>query len=141
MKRKTVLLWILTLSYTMLIFSFSMMTGSDSGGLSSRIAAFVMPFFSRLGLDFEAVHHLIRKLAHFSEYYILALFVKAASENTFRGKGVILCIMLYGIIAPCIDETIQLFVPGRAGALTDVLIDMSGYFASWATASLLKRNQ
>ena len=141
MKRKAVLLWTITLLYTALIFSFSMMTGNDSGGLSSRIASFVMPLLARFNLDFETVHHLIRKLAHFSEYYILALLVRAASENTFRGKGVILCIMLYGIIAPCIDEFIQLHVPGRAGALTDVMIDMSGYFAAWATASLLKNRQ
>ena len=41
------------------------------------------------------------------------------------------------ILAPVLDETIQLFVPGRAGALMDVMIDMSGYFAAWATASLI----
>ncbi len=127
--------------YTALIFSFSMMNGSDSGGLSGRLAAFVMPLLTRLGLDFDTVHHLVRKFAHFSEYYILALLVRKASENTFHGKGVILCIMLYGFIAPCIDEFIQLHVPGRAGALSDVMIDMSGYFAAWATASLLKRSQ
>ena len=30
------------------------------------------------------------------------------------------------ILAPCVDESIQLLVPGRAGMFGDVLIDMSG---------------
>ena len=32
-------------------------------------------------------------------------------------------ILLYGIAAAGIDETIQLFIPQRAGAITDVMID------------------
>ena len=31
-----------------------------------------------------------------------------------------------GIMVACIDETIQLFVPGRAGLITDVGIDALG---------------
>ena len=137
MKRKTALLWTMTILYTLLIFSFSLMKGSDSGGLSEKITIFLMPFLRMLGFSFDNGHTAVRKLAHFGEYYILLFFVRAASENTFPKKGAMLCIILYGILAPVMDETIQLFVPGRNGALMDVMIDMSGYFAAWATVSLI----
>ena len=33
---------------------------------------------------------------------------------------------LSAFVLACIDETIQFFVPGRDGRVTDVIIDMSG---------------
>lgn len=137
MKRKTYLAWAAALLYTCLIFAMSLMPGSDSSGLSEKIALFVMNLLHGLPFTFEQIHHFIRKLAHFSEYYALALLVQNAARGSLSTKKAMLCIVLYGMIAPAIDETIQLFVPGRAGALMDVMIDMSGYFAAWATVSLI----
>ena len=48
---------------------------------------------------------------------------------------------LIGIAAPCIDETIQLFVPERVGALGDVLIDMAGFALATAICLLVSRTQ
>ena len=129
--------WIIVILYTLLIFSFSMMSGESSGGLSAKITNFFMPLFSGLGISFETAHHLIRKLAHFAEYYILALLVSNAAKSTLPIKKAMPVIILYGLIAPCIDETIQLFTDGRAGMIQDVFLDMSGYFAAWATVSFL----
>ena len=130
--------WIIAILYTILIFSFSMMSGESSGGLSAKITNFFMPLFSGLGISFEAAHHLIRKLAHFGEYYILALLVSNAAKSTLPIKKAMPVIILYGLITPCIDETIQFFTDGRAGMIADVFLDMSGYFAAWATLSLLR---
>ena len=33
---------------------------------------------------------------------------------------------MFLLLIPSIDETIQLFVPGRAGMITDVMIDCCG---------------
>ena len=124
--------------YTLLIFSFSMMKGESSGGLSAKITDFLMPLFSGLHISFETAHYLIRKLAHFAEYYILALLVSNAAKSTLPIKKAMPAIILYGLITPCIDETIQLFTDGRAGMIADVFLDMAGYFAAWATVSLLQ---
>ena len=43
------------------------------------------------------------------------------------------------IAVPCVDETLQLFVPGRTGAHTDVLIDMVGGIAGFALVALIER--
>ena len=39
---------------------------------------------------------------------------------------VYLCAAVFLLLIPSIDETIQLFVPGRAGMITDVMIDCCG---------------
>ena len=139
MKRKAALLWALSLLYTFVIFSFSLMPGHDSAGLSGRIAMFIMNTL-RLSVSFEELHHLIRKLAHFSEYGVLGILVYHAAKNSLPADKVMPAILLYGIAAASIDETIQLFVPQRAGAITDVLIDLSGYCALWAFCALIHQN-
>ena len=122
MKRKAALLWALTILYTCVIFSFSLMPGHESAGLSGRIAAFIMDTL-HLSVSFEGLHHLIRKLAHFSEYGILGIFAYHAAKSSLPADKVMPVILLYGIAAAGIDETIQLFIPQRAGAITDVMID------------------
>ena len=139
MKRKAALLWALTILYTCVIFSFSLMPGHESAGLSGRIAAFIMDTL-HLSVSFEGLHHLIRKLAHFSEYGILGIFAYHAAKSSLPADKVMPVILLYGIAAAGIDETIQLFIPQRAGAITDVMIDLSGYCACWAACALIHQN-
>lgn len=60
----------------------------------------------------------IRKLAHFTEFFILGgylcfLFKKKISY-------------LFAVLAAFIDETIQIFTPGRSAKILDVLIDSTG---------------
>lgn len=69
----------------------------------------------------------VRKLAHFTEFCVLGV-LSAALMCTRRKKApraFLYAAMLCLTVAFC-DETIQLFVPGRAGLLTDVWIDTSG---------------
>jgi VanZ family protein len=69
--------------------------------------------------------HLVRKLAHFTEYMVLglvmtALFVRPDGRSRFwLAEG--LC-----LAAALIDEGIQMFSEGRGPGLRDVAIDFSG---------------
>jgi VanZ family protein len=69
--------------------------------------------------------HLVRKLAHFTEYMVLglvmtALFVQPGGRSRFwLAEG--LC-----LVAALIDEGIQMFSEGRGPGLRDVAIDFSG---------------
>jgi len=69
----------------------------------------------------------VRKLAHFTEFCILG--VLAAALMCIWGhktpRAFLYAAMTSLTVAFC-DETIQLFVPGRAGLLTDVWIDTAG---------------
>ena len=55
--------------------------------------------------------------------------------RTFSGAGLVRAIAI-GVAVPCIDETIQRFVPDRVGALGDVLIDMAGGAVGMLVVSL-----
>jgi len=110
------------------IWGNSLLPGVSSGTLSDSVKMLLQklfPFlFSGTGDDGGG---LLRKLAHFSEFALLSiclcwLFAMLRSRLTEQIPPVLLC----GIAAACIDETIQRFISGRNGNLTDVGIDSAG---------------
>lgn len=120
--------WLLTLLYVFFIFYQSMQTGEASGSFSQDIAQMIIQYIKPLeSISFEDFHFFIRKLAHFSEYAILAIFVILSYRKQPLPLPFLLVLMLFMVVVPCVDETIQHFTPNRYGALQDVLLDMSGY--------------
>ncbi len=106
-----------------LIWGNSLMTGADSGNLSGGVLAFLGSLFPML-LS-EAGHFLLRKLAHFSEFGLLGLLT---STRYGLDKGTLpWWLSGFGLAVACVDETIQIFTPGRASSLMDVWIDFSGF--------------
>lgn len=109
-----------------LIFSMSAQDGETSGGLSGKLTALLIPAGSPA---FDVGETVIRKLAHMTEFALLCLFWNgtllfglpawnpAARDRLTLG----LC-----AVSACADEIHQLFVPGRSGQVTDVLIDIAG---------------
>jgi VanZ family protein len=73
----------------------------------------------------ETGHTLLRKAAHFSEFALLGLLY-GSSHRLSRGETPF-HLMLFGMSVACIDETIQVFTPGRASSLIDVWIDTGGF--------------
>lgn len=106
-----------------LIWGNSMMTGLDSeavsGGLLALLGRFIPVLLTETG------HTLLRKAAHFSEFALLGLLF--CGRHALVRKAVPLHLMGFGLAVACIDETIQIFTPGRASSLIDVWIDTSGF--------------
>ncbi len=77
----------------------------------------------------ERINHPVRKCAHATEYAILGSFlagtVIGSRHNNNRRIQFLLCLLI-GAAYAATDELHQLFVPGRAGKFTDVLIDSGG---------------
>ena len=89
----------------------------------------------------EEETHLVRKLAHFAEFTVLGMLLSWLCILRKR-KGWIP--VPAGTVVACIDETIQMFVPGRGPGLLDVGIDACGVLMGMFllnTAYLLKRKQ
>lgn len=104
------------------------MSGGMSSAESSGVVNLLRPLFEVLGIaDQHAMSFVVRKCAHFSEYAIL-LGLATRMAMAWFGVSLRSFVITYCVLfaAPCVDETIQRFVPGRAGMPTDVLIDMSG---------------
>jgi len=114
---------ILTLLWIGVIFTFSLSSGADSSLQSGMIVSIVRSAFSVLHIPTEGYNLVfwIRKLAHFTEYFILGLMM----VNTVRSIDKK---YLYGLVflVPVIDESIQYFTPGRAMSVIDMGIDASG---------------
>ena len=107
------------------IWGNSMLPGAESSEFSGFFTKTFINIFDKLfGITLEArlVGFFIRKLAHFSEYFILGF-----CEFWFF-KPKLYFTLPFGLIVAGIDEAIQRFTPGRCGCLSDVCIDFSGYF-------------
>lgn len=77
----------------------------------------------------RAVHFLVRKAAHLTEYAILAwLAARAfiASSHEFLRQRWFLTALLLIMIHALLDEYHQSFVPSRSGSLLDSIIDIAG---------------
>lgn len=105
-----------------LIFGFSGQNGSQSSGLSSIITSWINTY-----LHIPITEFIIRKMAHMSEYALLALsLIYAFSKCQLPINRVYIFSLLWTFLYACTDEFHQLFIGGRAGQFTDVLIDTSG---------------
>ncbi len=81
-----------------------------------------------VGEDLATVH-LLRKLAHFAEFFILGTECMALTKSYGR-RGVcsFMTVLLLCNFAAFLDETIQVF-SGRGPSVTDIWIDTSGAFS------------
>ncbi|WP_296883476.1 VanZ family protein [Thomasclavelia sp.] len=106
------------------IFIMSNTNGNDSSSQSNFFANIILQF---INIDKETLTFLIRKLAHMSEYAILALFTYYALIKIAFNKRIIFQItFLISFLYACSDEFHQLFISGRSGQFTDIIIDSTG---------------
>lgn len=114
---------VLTLVWIVVIFSFSIQSGSISSLQSGFITHYIFNFLSSINIqiDIKLLSLIIRKLAHFTEFFILGSLIKQSSLDLKRND-----ILLFIFIVPLLDEFIQSFIPGRAMSLIDMGIDSLG---------------
>ncbi|MBR4059755.1 MAG: VanZ family protein [Lachnospiraceae bacterium] len=135
MKSRSTKIYItLTIVWTIIIFSFSLQPADTSSQVSSGFGRWLIEVFAPNFIDeFESmseeqlayIHFLLRKCAHFTEYFILGALVLLSQRHAgIRRKiftGLVICMLVASV-----DETIQLFVSGRSGQISDVLLDTAG---------------
>ncbi|HEX8073000.1 MAG TPA: VanZ family protein [Pyrinomonadaceae bacterium] len=121
-----------------LAFIFFASTGEMSAANTSRIVGpllrWLYPAITEAQL--AAAHFVVRKLAHFTEYAVLALLAARAFRTSthapLRRRRLIIALLLVAAYALS-DEFHQSFVPTRTASVYDSLIDTAG----GATALLL----
>lgn len=137
-KNSTVILsWVAVFLWMLIIFILSAQPAVQSSSLSRDITEIIIEFIGKwLPLDIESstitdlvskYNYMVRKSAHFFAYFILAILVMNATKRSgLHGFKWIIITLLICILYAISDEVHQLFVPGRGGRLTDVLIDSIG---------------
>ncbi|MBS5430148.1 MAG: VanZ family protein [Lachnospiraceae bacterium] len=153
MKKQTVLL-VFTLLWMAVIFGFSAKPAEESADMSLSVGRWIGQAFVPAydGWDegkqetfAEKIDHPVRKCAHASEYAVLGMLLAPLfltwgtdkNQNPAQGKR-ILAAAGTGILYAASDEFHQLFVPGRSGQITDVLIDSGGLLAGILLVVLIK---
>ena len=148
--RHTALSLVALILWCTLIFYMSARVAQDSDALSlgfaGRFLHLVVPGFSDMSAADQlalakSINHPVRKLAHFTEYLVLGILAVNAlrlhigsSGRYFEDEAITpsrnFCIpalsWAFCILYAASDEFHQLFVPGRAGLVTDVCIDSAG---------------
>lgn len=130
---------LLTVAYLVVlgfIFYNSLQTGERSSQQSTKVVDTVQnavsvvapqsPIATATGSDYDALHSLIRSMAHFSEFALLGA-VGILCVLSYTDKMPFVFFPLIGaVIVPIADETLQHFVADRGAEIKDVLVDMAG---------------
>lgn len=148
-RRKAVrICFLLSFLWMMFIFMMSQQNADTSTETSLRagtlVAELVVPGYrdwpaaEQRALAMQ-IDYPVRKLAHASEYTVLGILysLSVLSVSAIPKWRKLLCTAFpLGVLYAMSDEFHQLFVPGRAGRVSDVLIDSSGVLLGIAIVSL-----
>lgn len=126
-RKRTQLCAVLIILNLTFIWGNSLIPGSASGAISTWVGDVIQYLFNLPVNGTEGGSHLLRKLAHFSEFACLGcLLCWLAGMVGERGIHLAVLPLFGGMTAACVDETIQLFVADRGSSLIDVWIDTAG---------------
>lgn len=117
---------------------------SDTSGMQSE--AFVNPlhsFFTFFGInpDVERLSVIIRKLAHFAEYFTLCLtatlFITSFGNKKLYPLSPTYCL----VIAICDEFVMQMSASGRAPMWIDVIVDLIGALTAYLLFTLWAKKE
>lgn len=129
--------WLLVIAWMVVIFIFS----SQPGDVSDENSKFVMYIFNLIGLDLNSffgdlANFIVRKGAHFTEYFILYMLLYNALKESFSFKKALIFSIIGVFLYASSDEYHQSFVPGRGPSFRDVLVDTSGGILAMILSSI-----
>ena len=126
-KSKKRLFWcaVLIVCNIAFIWGNSLLPAEVSKAISGFVRDIVSAIFGGSGGADDAVvgEGILRKIAHFIEFTCLGSLLCWLFSMLQKHK---LYALACGFLTACVDETIQVFVPGRGPRVTDVLLDSVG---------------
>lgn len=135
----------LTVLWMAVIFWFSANNSADSDSMSSalleKLLSVFVPHWKTMTMAervrlLKQLHHGFRKLGHFTEFAVLGGLLSQTMHSIFRSdtknkrlrphRRAVMLSAAAALLYAASDEFHQLFVDGRSGSITDVLIDFAG---------------
>ena len=119
------------------IFQNSLQIAQASSERSQQVQEILNALVAKVGLGPFSLHT-VRKLAHFAEFSLMGFwFMLCLRVYTRHFVRHVSWPLLCGLLVAVIDETIQLYVPGRSSSTLDVLLDFSGVCCGLFAALLI----
>ena len=130
------------IAWMLLIFA-----GSSDALSAEHTSRFLIPFLHWLdpSLSYQtiaAIHFTLRKIGHFTEYFILAGLLWRALRGSFNllSRPVIATVTFFIAAAfAASDEFHQSFVPSRTSTVHDVMIDCVGAICAVAFCAMVSK--
>ena len=120
--------WLPPIVWTAVVLSFSTddFSAANTGRVLVPLLGWLLPSLAPHTLD--ALHALIRKTAHVTEYAILAaLWLRAfLRSGAVRAPASAWLALAVAVACAIVDEVHQATVPSRTASVVDVLIDTAG---------------
>lgn len=148
MKSKKIILSILVIAWMIVIFMFSQQNAVKSQNTSDKISEKIVDTASVVTNKkitepkkkdiIKDMRFIIRKTAHFTLYFILAILIYLLLNEFNISKKNILVILICLIYAIS-DELHQLFISERTGKIFDVLIDTTGAFVGIILCNIINK--
>ena len=136
---------LLVIIWMIIIFMFSNQKAVESDKLSNGLILKTVRIIEKINhkkySDEEILNKFVkpvRKLAHFTIYLILGILVYIFIDD-LNLKNIILISLMICLIYSISDEIHQLFIEGRTGKITDVLIDTCGSFIGIVIVNKIKK--
>ena len=140
-KLQKFLAWLALLVWMGVIFYFSHQSGDTSMQLSDGILDSFKSLFQNF-LDYHTLSYIVRKIAHFTEYFILGLLIyHLVKQYRVISKTEIIWMILFCVIYAMSDEFHQVFIGGRSPKVFDVIIDSLGSSLSILLFRLFQRGK
>ena len=140
-KLQKFLAWLALLVWMGVIFYFSHQSGDASMQLSDGILDSFKSLFQNF-LNYHTLSYIVRKIAHFTEYFILGLLIyHLVKQYRVISKTEIIWMILFCLIYAMSDEFHQVFIGGRSPKVFDVIIDSLGSSLSILILQLLQKRK
>ena len=141
---KTKILLVLLILTLAFIWGHSMVPKTLSADESGRALKLLYPLLSLFLDPKDITNHLVRKMAHFTEYAVLGMELRTlvgmycsnGKAALFNKEMVFIPAVAYAFFTSFIDETIQIF-SGRGPQIADVWLDVFGAFCGAGIISLI----
>ena len=140
-KLQKFLAWLALLVWMGVIFYFSHQSGDASIQLSDGFLDSFESLFQNF-FDYYTLSYIVRKIAHFTEYFILGLLIyHLVKQYRVISKTEIIWMILFCVIYAMSDEFHQVFIGGRSPKVFDVIIDSLGSSLSILILQLLQKRK
>lgn len=149
-KKALILSWAALFAWMCIIFYLSAQPAETSDELSKGILKTVLKAFGHIfnisiktstdANQLGMLNHILRKFGHGIMYFVLAMLtVNAFLRTGIKGFKLHAYSFVFCVIYAITDEMHQLFVPGRGGQVTDVLIDSIGIIIGISIVFIFRR--
>ena len=136
--------WGLVFGWMGIIFYLSAQHAEQSANLSGGITDTVKVLVDRVApnsnVNIESVSIFVRKNAHFFAYLLLGMLsLNALRKSRVENRKSLVLAFAISVLYAISDEVHQLFVPGRSGQVSDVLLDSTGALVGIVLYAVISR--